>query len=77
MTMQYWKRIDENGNTHLHVQKGFEWGNDLLCVEDGTWGTYCPMADAEHLQMGYVKIDRAEAEELAELAGYDLEPETA
>lgn len=28
--LKYWKKETENG-TWLHIQKGFEWGNDLLC----------------------------------------------
>lgn len=68
--MQYWKKETEAG-TWLLVQKGFEWGNDLLCAEDGVWGTYCPMSDDEHIARGYTNITRQEAEALAELAGYD------
>ena len=48
--IKYWKKGDE-----LHIQKGFEWGNDLTCVEDGEMGTYVPMSDAEHIQGGIKK----------------------
>lgn len=72
--LQYWKKETEAG-TWLLTQKGFEWGNDLLCVEDGVWGTYCPMSDDEHIARGYTKITFAEAHGLADLAGYELEEE--
>ncbi len=38
-------------------------------IENVTWGTYCP---GNELSRGYVEISRAEAEKLAELAGYDI-----
>ena len=66
--IKYWKKNDE-----LHIQKGFEWGNDLTCVEDGEMGTYVPMSDAEHVEKGYVEISFEEACKMAEIAGYDLE----
>lgn len=65
--IKYWKKDDE-----LHIQKGFEWGNDLTCVEDGEMGTYVPMSDEEHIQRGYIEIPFEEACEMAEIAGYDL-----
>ena len=67
----YWKKETERG-VILHVQKGFEWGNDLLCVPDGEWGTYTPLTDEEHIRHGYVRITREETSELAEIAGYEL-----
>ena len=66
--IKYWKKGNE-----LHIQKGFEWGNDLTCVEDGVMGTYVPMSDEEHIQRGYKEITFDEASEMAEIAGYDLE----
>jgi hypothetical protein len=66
--IKYWKKDDE-----LHIQKGFEWGNDLTCIEGGEMGTYVPMSDEEHIQRGYVEISFDEASEMAEIAGYDLE----
>ena len=66
--IKYWKKDDE-----LHIQKGFEWGNDLTCVEDGEIGTYVPMSDEEHIKRGYKEITFEEASEMAEIAGYDLE----
>ena len=66
--IKYWRKGKE-----LHIQKGFEWGNDLTCVEDGEWGTYCPITDEEHLSLGYEEITLEEAQKMAEIAGYDLE----
>lgn len=66
--IKYWKKNDE-----LHIQKGFKWGNDLTCVEDGVMGTYVPMTDEEHIKRGYKEITFEEASEMAEIAGYDLE----
>ena len=63
------------GKKELHVQNGFEWGNDLTICEDGVWGTYCPMTDEEHRARGYKEIPAARAAELAEIAGYELEEE--
>ncbi len=31
MTVNYWKKENADGTINLDVQKGFEWGNDLLC----------------------------------------------
>jgi hypothetical protein len=69
--MNYWKKATEHG-VILHVQKGFEWGNDLLCVPDAEWGTYTPLTDEEHIRNGYMRITREEAEELVAIAGYEL-----
>ena len=65
--IKYWKKGNE-----LHIQKGFELGNDLTCVEDGEMGTYVPLSDEEHRKKGYVEISFEEACEMAEIAGYDL-----
>ena len=71
----YWKHENNDGTVELHVQSGFEWGNDLTCrrsEEEAEWGTYCPMSDEEHTTAGYVKIERDEAEELAETVNQEI-----
>lgn len=65
--IKYWKKDDE-----LHIQNGFEWGNDLTCIENCEMGTYIPLTDEEHIKRGYVKISFNKACEMAEIAGYDL-----
>jgi hypothetical protein len=69
--MEYWKKGSEL--SELHVQNGFEWGNDLTCTEGGDWGTYIPLSREEHKARGYEEISREEAVEMAEIAGYELE----
>lgn len=68
--IKYWKKGNE-----LHIQKGFEWGVDLTCIEDGEMGTYVPMSDDEHIKRGYIEISFKEAQKMAEKAGYDLTDE--
>ena len=64
---RFWKKENER-----HVQVGLEVGNDLTCVEEGEWGTYCPLTDAEHRARGYIEISRDEAEEMAAIAGHEI-----
>lgn len=65
--MTYWI-CEEKGE--LHVQNGFEWGNDISYRhDDAEWGTYCPLSDAEHEARGYRELGREEAEVLS---GIDL-----
>jgi len=65
--MKFWRKGNE-----LHVQDGFKVGNDLTCIKEGEWGTYCPLTDAEHKARGYVEITRAEAEGMAAIAGHEI-----
>jgi len=65
--LEFWKKGSE-----LHIQKGFEWGNDLTCVEDGEIGLYNPLSEGEHIAKGYERITFEEAAKMAEIAGYDL-----
>lgn len=65
--MRYWKKGKE-----LHVQEGLSVANDLTCVEEGEWGTYCPLSDREHKGLGYQEISREDAEEMADIAGQEI-----
>ena len=65
--IKYWRKGKE-----LHIQKGMTWGNDLTCVVEGEMGTYKPWTDQEHIERGYKEITFEEAQELAEIAGYDV-----
>lgn len=65
--MRFWRKGNE-----LHIQDGLEVGNDLTCIKEGEWGTYCSLTDAEHKALGYVEITRAEAEEMAAIAGHEI-----
>lgn len=67
MSLEFWKKENE-----LHIQKGYEWGNDLTCVEGGELSTYIPLSSEEHIRKGYTRITFKEAAEMAEKAGYDL-----
>jgi hypothetical protein len=68
--IKYWRKENE-----LHIQKGFEWGVDLTCIEHGEMGTYVPLTDEEHMKKGYVEISFDEAIRMAEIAGYNLREE--
>jgi hypothetical protein len=72
----YWKKQYENGDIELHIQEGFEMGNDITVSKNfiGEWGTYCPMSDKEHVATGYEKITTEEAEHLIEIAESETFP---
>ncbi|MFA7662776.1 MAG: hypothetical protein WCX88_02560 [Patescibacteria group bacterium] len=75
---EYWKHENDDGTAELHVQDGFEWGNDLTCRRpegEAEWGSYCPLSGEEHITHEYVKIDRDEAETLAETVNQELPEE--
>lgn len=57
----------------IHVQWGLSTGNDFTCVEDGEWGTYCPLTDKEHLALGYEEIEFEEFQRMMANAGFIIE----
>lgn len=66
--LTFWRKDNQ-----LHVQSGFRWGNDITLTEDAEWGTYNPLSDEEHKQRGYEQITKAEAEELLDKIGVELQ----
>ena len=57
----------------IHLQWGITVGNDFTCVEDGEWGTYCPLTDEEHMALGFKEITFAEFQEMMADAGFIIE----